>query len=80
VVTKSLPFLHCLACVWQRALSRRYCRYLDRARLRHCCGRDHPGATRVNAGAEVAEEDNGLTHDCYNQGHDHGHCAVSVHL
>jgi hypothetical protein len=29
---------------------------------------------------EVAEEDYALTHDCYNQGHDHGYCAVSVHL
>jgi hypothetical protein len=63
-----------------RAASRRSCRYLDRARPRHCCGGDHPVATRVNAEAEVAEEDDGLTRDCYNQGHDHGQCAVSIHL
>ncbi len=47
-------------------------RYLDRTSPRQSCGRDHAGALRVITRAEVAEEYNGLTHNCDDHGYGYG--------
>jgi len=65
----------------QEATFSRASRYLDRAGPRQSCGRDHAGALRVITRAEVAKEDNALTHHCDDQGYDYGdNRAVSLHI
>lgn len=56
-------------------------RYLDRAGPRHRCRADHPVAMRLITRAEVAIEDNALTHHRDDQGYDYGdNRAVLLHV
>lgn len=56
-------------------------RYLDRAGPRHRRRTDHPVAMRLIARAEVAEENNALTHHRDDQGYDYGNnWAVLLHV
>jgi hypothetical protein len=66
-----MDFIPMRACLWPPVLLRSS-GYLDRAGSRHRCGGDHAARIWAITRAEVAEENNALTHNGDNQGHDHG--------